>query len=497
MLPSMPILFTRESQDAFGNKIVPSTSYLNQNIQTNTIIQLEAPQSTIENKSQNEKHNEATNKTNIDKKEELTDSKSDKNYKETALVRAYYTKIQSRFASHLTAPTNNFVQFREILRTFDPSKETPVDLYKKIEQLFSAKHSDIVEEFLLFLKPCQAASVGRFMDHFMLSQMTVFIELLQSTLSRKPTVLRKIIRAITTGINSGNSSDMKARVLPHLRSNARLVQMFKTLFPDERPPDSVYETGSDVLEDSFLECDKGFDVWEFEDKDDAKKADAKVLDSEYLHGRVFLQHGRLLRTACVTYPYSKEPYRSHARRLAPNHCLPPPESDSERASPKRNNKSTSKIPQKRTRKQLKSPTKNVKDVNDNNKKECITIPLSNAKVKTKYQKSKQNKKDEVNHKKKESINKNACAKKDCQLKVKQNKVDINELKLKQITKVENRNWTRDEDKTMLEVLKGEPGSEQVLIRTRELLPHRTPTEIKERFRLVMNLLQQMAVNEIT
>lgn len=30
MLPSMPILFTRESQDAFGNKTQPSTSFFSQ-----------------------------------------------------------------------------------------------------------------------------------------------------------------------------------------------------------------------------------------------------------------------------------------------------------------------------------------------------------------------------------------------------------------------------------------------------------------------------------
>ncbi|XP_039759520.1 uncharacterized protein LOC120633383 [Pararge aegeria] len=500
MLPSMPILFTRDSQDAFGNRIVPSTSYLNQNNQTNTIVQSEAPLSKTENKPQNVKQNEANNKVDINKNEDLTKSKNDENLKETALVRSYYTKIQTRFASHSAAPTNHFVQFREILRSFDPAKETPVDLYKKVEELFGAKHKDIVEEFLLFLKPCQAASIGRFMDHFMISQMTVFVQFLQTSFSRKPTVLRKIIRAITTGINSGNSTDMKTRVLPHLRSNPRLVQMFKTLFPDERPPDSVYDTGADVIEDSFLESDKGYDVWEFEDKDDTKKADAKVLDSEYLHGRVFLQHGRLLRTACVTYPYSKEPYRSHARRLAPSHCLSPPDSDSETASPKRN-KGACKVPQKRTRKQLKSPTKNVKDVNGNTKKECITIPLNNSKVKAKYQKSKQNKKEEISHKRKECVNKNACVKKDYELKVKPNKGEINELKLKQIKvevpQIENKSWTRDEDKTMLEVLKGEPGSELVFIRIRELLPHRTTTEIKERFCHVMNLLQQMAVNEVT
>lgn len=96
----------------------------------------------------------------------------------SALVRSYYTKIQSKFTSHSTLPTNKFVQFREILKTFDPTKETPIDLYKKIEQLFGHDHKDIVEEFMLFLKPGQAAEVGRFMDHFMLGQMTGFIALL-------------------------------------------------------------------------------------------------------------------------------------------------------------------------------------------------------------------------------------------------------------------------------------------------------------------------------
>ncbi|XP_026495466.1 uncharacterized protein LOC113400197 [Vanessa tameamea] len=490
MLPSMPILFTRDSQDAFGNKIEPSTSYFNKSIQAQPIVQLEAHSSKSAHKQQNDIQNNTKNKTNIKKKEEQAKPNSDDKPLEAALVKAYYAKVQSRFASHSSVPTNKFVQFRNILKSFDPSMETPIDLFKKIEQLFGEEHKDIVEEFLLFLKPGQASQVGRFMDHFMMTQITRFIALLQTTFSRKPTVLRKIIRAITTSINSGNSSDLKSRVLPHLRSNPRLTQMFKSLFPDERPPDSVYETGTDILQESFLTSDKGYDVWEFEDKDNKRKPEAKVLDSEYLHGRVFLQHGRFLRTACVTYPYSKEPYRVHARRLAPNHCLSPPESDSERASPKRNAKTVCKIPQKRPRKQLKSPTKNAKDVNDNTKN-SITTPLNNTKIKGKsHSRSKHCKKEDVAAKKKDKHDtKSPCSKKDEGLKVKQTKVDV--------PKVESRSWTRDEDKTMLEVLKGEPGSEQVFCRIREQLPHRTTTEIKERFCHVMNLLQKMAVGDVT
>lgn len=42
MLPSMPILFTRDSQDAFGNKIEPSKSFLNKNVKP--VVQLEVSQ---------------------------------------------------------------------------------------------------------------------------------------------------------------------------------------------------------------------------------------------------------------------------------------------------------------------------------------------------------------------------------------------------------------------------------------------------------------------
>lgn len=109
----------------------------------------------------------------------------------SALVRSYYTKVQSRFSSHLNMPANKFVQFQSVLKAFNPAKESPVELYRKIEQIFGDEHKDIVEEFLLFLKPGQAAKLGRFMDHFVLVHMTGFIELLQVSLSILPSFLNR------------------------------------------------------------------------------------------------------------------------------------------------------------------------------------------------------------------------------------------------------------------------------------------------------------------
>lgn len=40
--------------------------------------------------------------------------------------------------------------------------------------------------------------------------------------------------------------------------------------------DSAYEMGTDIINESFLTSDKGYDVWEFEEETDSKrKLDAK------------------------------------------------------------------------------------------------------------------------------------------------------------------------------------------------------------------------------
>lgn len=47
MLPSMPILFTRESRDGFGNKIEPSNCFFGQSSVSKTAIIPEVSQSVL------------------------------------------------------------------------------------------------------------------------------------------------------------------------------------------------------------------------------------------------------------------------------------------------------------------------------------------------------------------------------------------------------------------------------------------------------------------
>lgn len=230
---------------------------------------------------------------------------------------------------------------------------------------------------------------------------------------------------------------------------------------------------------------------------------------QYLKGRVFLQYGKNLKVSNVTYPYSKEPYRVHARRLAPAHCpISPPHSDEEISSPSK----ATKTPKRAKKTNCKSPSRRnvIKDVNDNNKTntaECNSkVATESPKVKVKSQLvSQSNKKDNkiVEKNTKHSKEGNKTVKKNSKVKSDRTITDIKKdepvkpkrAKLEDVP-IDN-SWKRDEDKTMLEMLQGHTGSEELFCRIKQVLPHRSILEIKERFFHVMELLQKMAVGNVT
>lgn len=78
-----------------------------------------------------------------------------------------------------SGPLSKFEVFQSILNNFNPQSETPSELYNKLMELFGGENADLTEEFLTFLTPGQATEVGRFMDYFMLTCMTDFLERLQ------------------------------------------------------------------------------------------------------------------------------------------------------------------------------------------------------------------------------------------------------------------------------------------------------------------------------
>lgn len=54
------------------------------------------------------------------------------------------------------------------------------------------------------------------------------------------------------------------------------------------------------------------------------------------------------------------------------------------------------------------------------------------------------------------------------------------------------NWTREEDKVILEILRSETRHDLTLSRIKQVLPHRSEAEIRDRFQNLVNLLQKIA-----
>lgn len=255
----------------------------------------------------------------------------------------------------------------------------------------------------------------------------------------------------------------------------------------------------------------------------------------------------MLKSTKVTYPYSKEPYRVHAQRLSPGQCRLSPSPSDDDSSPRKKSNKTSKPVTKRAKK-----TKNViKDVNGNNKQadtKVLNVPDSvkgskskhnhidkkaldttekkEAKCKlhefhdkkeakvlkstelTEKKEVKSKAKDQSNQKTSIEASKGIKQKLDSKpiedkkeehksKKIKLDTVKVGDHKTSTGNETCDSKWTRDEDKTMLETLQEEARSEAAFVKISRLLPHKSMTEIQDRFCYVMKLLQQMGVGEVT
>lgn len=104
-------------------------------------------------------------------------------------------------------------------------------------------HPELAEIFLTIMLPAHAAQVGKFMEHFMLTNMTTFINKLNIFFSKQPAQIRKILACLNDLTNEPElkMDQIKTRVLPLLKGNALLIDWVLQCFPTEQYPDSPAE----------------------------------------------------------------------------------------------------------------------------------------------------------------------------------------------------------------------------------------------------------------
>lgn len=85
-----------------------------------------------------------------------------------------------------------------------------------MEQLFLPDHPELVELFLTFLLPGHAAQVGKFMEHFMLTNMNNFINKLNIYFNKQPAQVLtvetfKSLRALIYFCLDSKDNDLSSR----------------------------------------------------------------------------------------------------------------------------------------------------------------------------------------------------------------------------------------------------------------------------------------------
>ncbi|KAG1685711.1 Down syndrome cell adhesion molecule-like protein Dscam2 [Nymphon striatum] len=143
--------------------------------------------------------------------------------------------------------------------------------------------------------------------------------------SKNPQYLQKILRVLSQFQSQTDftSSDLKSAVVPLLRGQAHLIDEFLSLIPDLQPPESLMTDFEEInLSDQEVNSDEDFELLtlpETQDKYGTKEcpcvchtnthtaryinriAHCASCGTKFIDGRVYLQVGKLLKPAKITY----------------------------------------------------------------------------------------------------------------------------------------------------------------------------------------------------
>lgn len=147
----------------------------------------------------------------------------------------------------------------KLLASFGDANDSNINLlYEQITEVLTDKNDDLIYEFLGFLLPGQALSIGKFTDYLELTRIKEFIRKLQVCMKKQPTQVRKILSNLFHLSKSENITPLEVHtaMLPLLKSNPILVDCFFQLIPTEHPPESFFsdDNWEDLDIDQSINC---------------------------------------------------------------------------------------------------------------------------------------------------------------------------------------------------------------------------------------------------
>lgn len=166
-----------------------------------------------------------------------------------------------------------------------------------MENLLLPNYSDLLDLFLTFLLPEHASEIGKFCEHFILTNMTNLIQKLNYFFRKQPSHMRKIYACLNELSNEQDLTleRLKAKILPLLKGNQLLIDWFIELF--DRPSDDV----SDEYEKLHLkktmndgEADDGYEEMQSQDIIECDNDNFSSCGVKYINGKIMYRSKTLL-----------------------------------------------------------------------------------------------------------------------------------------------------------------------------------------------------------
>lgn len=394
-----------------------------------------------------------------------------------------------------------------------------------METLFLPEYPELAEAFLAFLLPHQAAEVGKFYEHFIENNMRTFINKLNIYFNKQPAQIRKILNVLSelSDDSSVTIEKIKQKVLPLLKGNQFLTDWFLETFPSEKVPESLVTT-PEVVKLKEIESDNN-DNYEIipssELIPDTAENTTLPCQTKYINGRIFYG-SKMLLPAKLTF--IAEEYAKKMNSIASNddHSLQVDDcvhgareygetklrklisGEGECASSTTNEANPLTVEQICDESELKmhairlNPTLYSTPSNGQSSSE----PLSPKKQITRtYERRKSPKKTSCPKKVPEPApSTSASVTSPAIVVAKKIKVITNDkpscskdLKPEISPAPERKSWTREEDKVILEAIRGNSGDDRqtLVIKISGKLAARSSQEIEERHKFLMDVLSKL------
>ncbi|XP_066142962.1 uncharacterized protein mute isoform X1 [Euwallacea fornicatus] len=258
------------------------------------------------------------------------DPETEKHKNEVFAV-TYYDKLRK------TLELNDYNQIMQVLNNFESGDV--VDLYKEVQAILRPKYIELADDFLFFLREKEASAVGQLIPWLELQIRVKFLRKLEIFLKDQPTQLKRIYNALMELAKAGDTTMEKAKsvLVPMLKGNKILMDLFLQSFRDERPPPSLldghYETidiNKELARPDNEQIYETFVVPNTEDKYGGQNCIChchKIEDNEYksrykhcnscglkfANGKPYLATGRVFQPAMITF--KTNPHINHNIRL--------------------------------------------------------------------------------------------------------------------------------------------------------------------------------------